>query len=329
MDIEDPAEQAKAKGNDQFKKKNFNEALNYYEEAIQLNPNEPLFYNNKAAAYIELGDHESAFEELAKAEKLFSEGVVKDFVKKSKILARKGNIFMKQGRLDEAIHEYDKSLIEDSNPKVKDDLNKCKKLKKEKEAKDYINPELAEKHNEQGAALYKDGKFPDALKEYEEAVRRNPAVAKYYSNEGQVYIKLMEFQRAKECYETALKKDPEFAKAYHKKGDCHFFLKEFHKALECYEIGLKKDPTNHFCQEGIQKTQAAIYMGSNSNEDQEERAKRSMADPEIQSIMRTPEVMNALNDLQKDPKSINKIMSNPSLAAKIEKLVAAGILKTG
>ena len=56
MDIEDPAEQAKAKGNEQFKKKNFNEANNYYEEAIQLNPNEPLYYNNKAAAYIELGE---------------------------------------------------------------------------------------------------------------------------------------------------------------------------------------------------------------------------------------------------------------------------------
>ena len=155
MDIEDPAEKAKAKGNEQFKKKNFNEALNYYEEAIQVNPNEPLYYNNKAAAFIEQAEYESAFEELAKAEKLFSEGVVKDFVKKAKILARKGNIYMRQGMLDEAIYEYDKSLMEDTNPKVKDDLNKCKKMKKEKEAKEYINPELAEKHNEQGSALYK------------------------------------------------------------------------------------------------------------------------------------------------------------------------------
>ena len=110
MDIEDPAEQAKAKGKEQFKKKNFNEALNYYEEAIQTNPNEPLFYTNKAAAYIELSEYENAFEELAKAEKLFSEGVVKDFVKKAKILARKGNTFMRQGKLDEAIFEYDKKF---------------------------------------------------------------------------------------------------------------------------------------------------------------------------------------------------------------------------
>ena len=126
-----------------------------------------------------------------------------------------------------------------------------------------------------------------------------------------------------------MKKDPNFQKAYHKKGDCHFFLKEFHKALETYEAGLKKDPNDKFCQEGLQKTQMSIYAGSNTQEDQEQRAKRAMADPEIQSIMQTPEVINALNDLQKDPKSISKIMSNPSLAAKIEKLIAAGILKTG
>ena len=173
------------------------------------------------------------------------------------------------------------------------------------------------------------GKFPDALKEYEEAVRRNPDVAKYYSNIGQVYIKLMEFQRAKENYEIALKKDPNFQKAYHKKGDCHFFLKEYHKALECYDTGLKKDPSDKFCQEGVQKTQAAIYMGSNTDEDQEQRAKRAMADPEIQAILQTPEVRNALSDLERDPKAINRIMSNKSLAEKIEKLIAAGVLKMG
>jgi stress-induced-phosphoprotein 1 len=70
-------------------------------------------------------------------------------------------------------------------------------------------------------------------------------------------------------------------------------------------------------------------MGSNTQEDQEERARRAMADPEIQGILQTPEVRNALADLERDPKSLGKIMSNKSLAEKIEKLVAAGILKMG
>ena len=62
VEVKDPAEIAKNKGNDLFKKKQFNDALNYYEEAIQLNPNEPLYYNNKAAAYIELNELDAALE---------------------------------------------------------------------------------------------------------------------------------------------------------------------------------------------------------------------------------------------------------------------------
>ncbi len=97
MDVEvTPAEAAKLKGNEAHKKKNFNEAVNFYEEAIKLDPNEPLYYNNKAASFIELNELDNALAEVSKAEKLFEEGVVKDFVKKAKVLARKGTILAKQ-----------------------------------------------------------------------------------------------------------------------------------------------------------------------------------------------------------------------------------------
>jgi len=45
---------------------------------------------------IEQNELESALEEISKAEKLFEEGVVKDFIKKAKVLARKGTILAKQ-----------------------------------------------------------------------------------------------------------------------------------------------------------------------------------------------------------------------------------------
>ena len=105
----------------------------------------------------------------------------------------------------------------------------------------------------------------------------------------------MEFARARDCFGIALEKDPSFVKAYPKKGDCHFFLKEYHKALEIYEAGLKLDPENELCKQGLMKTQQAIYS-NNSQEDQEQRAKRAMSDPEIQAILQTPEVRNALAD---------------------------------
>ena len=41
-----------------------------------------------------------------------------------------------------------------------------------------------------------------------------------------------------------------------------------------------------------------------------------MQDPEIQQILQTPEVRNALADLERDPKAINNVLRNPDLAKK-------------
>lgn len=42
--------------------------------------------------------------------------------------------------------------------------------------------------------------------------------------------------------------------------------------------------------------------------------------------MRDPMVSAALEDLQRDPSAARRIMSDPGMAAKIQKLVAAGIV---
>lgn len=67
------------------------------------------------------------------------------------------------------------------------------------------------------------------------------------------------------------------------------------------------------CKQGILKTQMAIYS-SNTQEDQEQRAKRAMQDPEIQQILQTPEIRNALAELERDPKSIHNVLKNKNIA---------------
>jgi predicted negative regulator of RcsB-dependent stress response len=49
--------------------------------------------------------------EVEKAEQLFADGKVKDYVKKAKILGRKGSILVHLGNLDEAIKLFEQSLI--------------------------------------------------------------------------------------------------------------------------------------------------------------------------------------------------------------------------
>jgi stress-induced-phosphoprotein 1 len=89
----------------------------------------------------------------------------------------------------------------------------------------------AEEHRQKGNELFKKGIFPEALKEYDEGLRRDPDAVTLYSNRSATYIKLGEFLIALKDADKCLEMDPNFIKAYSRKGTCHHFLKEYHKAL--------------------------------------------------------------------------------------------------
>ena len=54
MEIKKQAEDLKAKGNEFYKKKDFENALKFYQEAIDKDPQEITFYSNKLALYFEM-----------------------------------------------------------------------------------------------------------------------------------------------------------------------------------------------------------------------------------------------------------------------------------
>lgn len=60
-----------------------------------------------------------------------------------------------------------------------------------------------------------------------------------------------------------------------------------------------------------------------------ERQRRAMEDPEIQAILRDPTMARILQDMQENPRTAAAALKDPSIRAKIEKLVQAGIIRTG
>lgn len=84
------AESIKAKGNDHYKNKNFDKALELYQEAIDTNPDECLFYSNMAACYFEMKEYQKAIDECDKGMEV-CKGDNYNFEKAGKILARKAN----------------------------------------------------------------------------------------------------------------------------------------------------------------------------------------------------------------------------------------------
>lgn len=190
------AEAVKLEGNAFYKAKNFDKAIEKYSEAISINPAEMIYYSNLAAVYMEMGDFDTAIEQCDKGIEIRYDGPY-DYSKLAKVMARKAACLGKKGQFDEAISLYKSALVEDNQYAIKDACKKLEQVKKEQEAKDYINPSLGVEHKEKGNALFKEGKFPDAIKEFDEALRRDPTNHTYYTNRSLAYIKLMEPVRAK------------------------------------------------------------------------------------------------------------------------------------
>ena len=52
-----------------------------------------------------------------------------------------------------------------------------------------------------------------------------------------------------------------------------------------------------------------------------------MADPEIQAILGDSQMRSILQEMQTDPKKAQAAMQDPDIAAKLQKLIAAGVLQ--
>lgn len=127
-----------------------------------------------------------------------------------------GYAYKAQNKLEDALKAFEDSQMEKNDERIKQAYKDTAKLKKEQEELAYINPEIAEQENQKANELYKAGKYPEALKVYEEAIKRNPKLPKYYTNRAQCYIKLMEFYQAIKDCESAIKLEPKTLKAYQK-----------------------------------------------------------------------------------------------------------------
>jgi stress-induced-phosphoprotein 1 len=325
------ANDAKERGNVAYKAKKFDEAIAAYEEASSVTPNNILFYSNKAAVYIEMGEIDKAIS-ICKEALEIGEKNRSPFEDRAKVHARIGAAHQKVKNYEGALEAYAKAQSEHYDAGVQRKMKTLELEEKKRKQLAYINPEIAQEHKTKGNDLFREGKFGDATKEYEEAIKRDPDNAPLRNNLAAALVKIMDFNGAKTQVEKSLDLDPTYVKAWAKRGDIAFFMKEYHKAMEYYNKGLALEPNSTLCKDGLNKTVAKVnssQYGGGSEDEQKERAAHAMADPEIQMILQDPSINQILRDMQENPASGQRAMQDPIIRAKIDKLIAAGVLRVG
>uniref|UniRef100_A0A0C9RGH3 TSA: Wollemia nobilis Ref_Wollemi_Transcript_28244_2339 transcribed RNA sequence n=1 Tax=Wollemia nobilis TaxID=56998 RepID=A0A0C9RGH3_9CONI len=327
------AQKEKEAGNAAYKKKDFETAIQHYTKAMELDDQDISYLTNRAAVYLEMGKYDECVNDCDKAVERGRE-LRSDYKMVARALTRKGTAYVKMAKsskdFEPAIEAFQKALTEHRNPDTLKKLNDAEKAKKELEQQEYFDPKLADEEREKGNEYFKQQQYPEAIKQYTEALRRNPNDPRVYSNRAACYTKLGALPEGLKDANKCIELDPAFTKGYTRKGAVQEFMKEYDKALETYQEGLKHDESNQELLDGVRRCVQQINKtnrGDLSPEEMKERQAKAMQDPEIQNILTDPIMRQILLDFQENPKAAQDHLKNPDVMHKIQKLVSAGIVQ--
>ncbi len=133
--------------------------------------------------------------------------------------------FLKMGRLDEALREFDKGIA--------------------------IGPLSAFSFDGKGMTLLEMGRLEEALQNLKEGVSLEPENAKFHCHLGTAYEKMGKYQEALGEILEGIRRDPDYSDGYFDLGVLYMKMGDQGKSVEAYKKALALDPDNSEIKAGL------------------------------------------------------------------------------
>jgi len=185
----------------------YEEAIEYNDKILELNPKDEKAWLNKGFYLANLGRYEEAIECL--------DEVLKIDPNYTGAWSNKGVALQKLDRYEEAIKYYDKALE--------------------------IDPNYKYAWTSKGVALQKLDRYEEAIKYYDKALEIDPNYKLAWHNKGIALFDLERYEEAIKCYDKALEIDPNYKLAWNSKGVALQKLDRYEEAIKCYDKTLEID----------------------------------------------------------------------------------------
>ncbi len=220
------------KGVEAYNRGEFEEATNYYQQAMERNPHYAPNHHALGLALVRTGRYHDAaaeFEETLKidmrhAEAHYDLGVVYPMFK----------------QFDKAIFHYTQYLkIKPDAPDGAEVRAWIEKLKAQKKA---LGASQETGFYNEGVQLYSEGKFESAAAAYEKALEMKPAMQDALRGLGLTLIQLKQYKRAHDLLQRARKLDPANPENYYSLGVLHTLLGDPVSAVASYQKYLSLAP---------------------------------------------------------------------------------------
>jgi tetratricopeptide (TPR) repeat protein len=195
------------------------EAIQHYEQALQINSSDAEAHNNLANALFQMGSVRAAIEHYEQALRIRPND--------SGVCNNLGNALMRAGNIPAAMERYEQALrISPNDAVVHHNLGSALMQSGNVEAAIehyeralHIAPEYAEAHNNLAKALFRAGKIQEAIGHFEQALRIQPDSAEIHNNLGIVLARQGKLVDAQRQFERAVALDPGLEAARHALDD--------------------------------------------------------------------------------------------------------------
>jgi len=330
IDRKNKAEDIKKQGNEFYKKKDFDKAIEFYKQAQEVAPEVPAYLLNQAAALMMKGDLDSCETMCLEAIKVSRKHLC-DYTWDAKAYNRLATVAEKRGDFEQAVKHLEFSLQEISDSKVRSRLKKMKVALQKKKAQDLLNPEEALEYKAKADDAFRSGKWKEAIDLYQESIRRNPNDPKVYNNRSTALCKVMGWDAALEDVAKAISLNDKWVKPYLRKAKIEQALQQYHKALKTLKIALNmvEDEEIPKVRQAMMELNMAIQSANMNRDSAATRQQRALEDPDIVSILQDPVIDGLLKQAKAgDGAALQKAMRTDEIVReKMELLIAAGIIQ--
>jgi tetratricopeptide (TPR) repeat protein len=222
-------------------------AIEYYQKAIKLSPENAVLYENLGMAYEQkqmLEEAEHAYIKAIEIEKATA-GIEPYNANYHNNL---GVFYFRTQQIEKAIEKYEDALALDPDNTLfhKNLAIAYEGLGKNEEAEEtYLtilkkDPDNDDIHNFLGVLYYRTNQFEKAIKSYLKAVELNPQNAVYYQNLGLAYVDIGQNEQAEDAYLKSLKIDPKDDRCLNLAGVFyHTKRNDYKTASELYSQAIK------------------------------------------------------------------------------------------
>src|SRR5215510_10868817 len=172
-------------GNEEAAKKNFDNAIKKYNEAINTDPSYAAAYYNRARAYVEKRQFDNAIDDFDQAIRLNAIN--------PEAYDGRGAVYWQMRNDDRALADYSRAIE--------------------------LDPKLSRAYVNRGKVLTAKGRLNEALADYNHVIDPSSTDANAFLGRGVVYSMLRDYDSAFEDFQKALRLNPDLTEAYIKRGD--------------------------------------------------------------------------------------------------------------